>query len=315
MRHLRQTCDDPEGQIDYRLHDFGARGVSSLQSAELGGVAHLVSFRGTDTVPALMAAREFYDEPMAGHSIPAAEHSTITSWGREHEVDAYRNMLRQFARPGSVVAVVSDSYDLWNAIDSMWGAELRQHVIDSGATVVIRPDSGDVRTVPVEVVRRLAEKFGTTTNNKGYRVLSHVRVIQGDGVDDEHVVASILNNLTEAGFSTECLAFGMGGGLLQKLDRDTHKFAMKASAVCVGGVWRDVSKDPVTDPGKRSKTGRLALVRDGGLYQTLPAHGNMWRDEMREVYRDGVLKNQTSLGAIRARSVRDADILERESAQ
>jgi nicotinamide phosphoribosyltransferase len=129
-RYLAATSDDPVGQIDFKLHDFGARGVSSLESAALGGLAHLVNFRGTDTVSALVAGRRYYDCAMAGFSIPAAEHSTITSWGRDHEADAYRNMLAQFAKPGGIVAVVSDSYDIYNACDKIWGEELRQAVID-----------------------------------------------------------------------------------------------------------------------------------------------------------------------------------------
>ncbi|RYD50652.1 MAG: nicotinate phosphoribosyltransferase, partial [Verrucomicrobiaceae bacterium] len=221
-KYLDLTSDIPDILLPSRLHDFGARGTSSEESAGIGGLAHLVNFEGTDTMSALRVARNFYGVEMPGQSIPAAEHSTITSWvsGGKGEVDAYRNMLRQFARPGSFVAVVSDSYDLWNAIDNIWGVELKDHVVNSGATVIIRPDSGDVLTVPVEAVKRLADRFGFTVNGKGFKVLNNVRVIQGDGIDDETVIEAILKNLTEAGFATDNIAFGMGGGLLQKLNRD-----------------------------------------------------------------------------------------------
>ena len=164
---LERTSDDPVGQLPFKLHDFGARGVSSAESAALGGSAHLVNFMGTDTVSGLLAARAYYHEPMAGFSIPAAEHSTITSWGRENEVEAYRNMLRQFAKPGSVVAVVSDSYDIYHAIREHWGKTLKDEVIQSGATLVVRPDSGD----PVDVVHQclvlLDEAFGHTVERQG----------------------------------------------------------------------------------------------------------------------------------------------------
>ena len=103
---------DPAG-LNFKLHDFGARGCSSQETAMLGGMAHLVNFMGTDTISAVLGARKYYNEPIAGFSIPAAEHSTITSWGRENEVEAYRNMLKQFAKPGALVAVVSDSYDIF----------------------------------------------------------------------------------------------------------------------------------------------------------------------------------------------------------
>jgi nicotinamide phosphoribosyltransferase len=268
-RFLERTSDDLDGQLPFKLHDFGARGVSSAQSAAIGGAAHLVNFRGTDTIAALRLAGACYHEPMAGFSIPAAEHSTITSWGRDGEVAAYRNLLAQFARPGAIVAVVSDSYDIFHAIREHWGRTLRQEVIDSGATVVIRPDSGDPVAVVHQCLELLDEAFGHTVNSKGYKVLRHVRVIQGDGIDPNSLRA-ILERITSAGYATDNVAFGMGGALLQRLDRDTQKFALKCSAARVDGRWIDVYKDPVTDQGKQSKRGRMTLLRhrQSGLYHT-----------------------------------------------
>ena len=303
-RYLDITSDDPEGQIMFKLHDFGARGVSSLESAAIGGAAHLVNFMGTDTASGVLAARKYYNATMAGFSIPAAEHSTITSWERSGEIDAYRNMIRQFSKPGSIYAVVSDSYDLWNAVDNMWGAELKQHVIDAGGVLVVRPDSGDPRTVPVETVARLAAKFGYTVNSKGFKVLNNVRVIQGDGINFDSL-RTICENMLAAKWSLDNLAFGMGGGLLQQLDRDTLKFAMKCSSITVRGEERDVFKDPVTDPGKRSKRGRLALVRDGMPYTTMPAAGNGWRDELVQVYRNGEVTREWTFDEVRERAAHD----------
>lgn len=309
---LERTSDDPAGQLPFKLHDFGARGVSSTESAGLGGAAHLVNFLGTDTVSGLLTARAYYGEPMAGFSIPAAEHSTITSWGREREVDAYRNMLKQFARPGSIVAVVSDSYDIYRAIREHWGQTLRQEVIDSGATVVIRPDSGD----PVEVVHRclllLDETFGSTVNGKGYRVLNHVRVIQGDGINPASIRA-ILERIVGAGFAADNLAFGMGGALLQHMNRDTQKFALKCSAARVDGAWIDVYKAPVTDAGKVSKRGRLALLRHrgSGEFRTVPIPAGAagaedmalpadWMHAMQPVWENGRLLRDWTFAEVRA---------------
>ncbi len=179
---LERSADDPAAALPFRLHDFGSRGVSSAESAAIGGLAHLIAFRGTDTTAALVAGRRYYDCPMAGFSIPAAEHSTILAWGQEQEVEAYRTILECFARPGAVLAVVSDSYDLWHAVDHLWGEQLRPQVIASGATVVIRPDSGEPQRIVPELLHRLEARFGSTVNGKGYRVLEHVRVIQGDGI-------------------------------------------------------------------------------------------------------------------------------------
>ena len=185
---LERTCDTPDEVLPFRLHDFGARGATSLEQAGIGGVAHLVSFMGTDTVSALVYARRFYHEEMAGFSIPAAEHSTMTSWGEDRETEAYRNMLTQFAGPGKLVAVVSDSYDLYRAVKTIWGEELKAEVEASGGTLVVRPDSGDATRVPVDTVQMLGEIFGFTINNKGYKVLNPaVRVIQGDGVTPETI--------------------------------------------------------------------------------------------------------------------------------
>ena len=301
-RYLEQTCEDPAGQIAFKLHDFGARGVSSHESAAIGGVAHLVNFMGTDTMAGILAARRYYGEDMAGFSIPAAEHSTITAWGREGEADAYQNMLKQFGKPGALVACVSDSYDLDRAIVEFWGGTLREAVLATGGVLVVRPDSGDPATIVTRSVEQLGAKFGCSTNAKGYRVLHpSVRIIQGDGINF-HSIGGILETLTQAGWSAENVAFGMGGGLLQQLDRDTLKFAMKCSAAKVNGTWRDVYKDPVTDRGKASKRGRFALVAEDGAWQTVPLDGNEALDRLHLVYRDGVLQNETSFAEIRARA-------------
>lgn len=320
--HLKQTirqyldlsCDDPAAQIGFKLHDFGARGVSSAESAGIGACAHLVNFLGTDTVSGVLTAKAYYHEPMAGYSIPAAEHSTITSWGREHEVDAYRNMLRQFGKPGAVVAVVSDSYDIYRAIREHWGQTLREEVIASGATLVVRPDSGE----PVDVVHQclvlLDEAFGHTLNAKGYKVLKHVRVIQGDGINPASIRA-ILERVTKAGYSAENLAFGMGGALLQGINRDTQKFALKCSAAKIDGRWIDVFKAPVTDPGKLSKRGRLALLhhREFGSWRTVPVDDALeriedhvpepgWEHAQVTVWENGKLLKDWTFAEIRERS-------------
>tara|TARA_R110000751_G_scaffold55247_5_gene118470 strand:- start:21 stop:1439 length:1419 start_codon:yes stop_codon:yes gene_type:complete len=301
LRYLDLTSDDRD-QVAFKLHDFGARGVSSLESAALGGVAHLVNFRGTDTVSGVLAARKYYSEDMAGFSIPAAEHATMTAWGRDGEARAYRNMIRQFGGKGKLVAVVSDSYDLFNAVDKIWGEELRQEVIDSGATIVVRPDSGNPAVVPVDCVVHLGEKFGYSLNAKGYKVLAPcVRVIQGDGINID-TIERILRNLADKGWAADNIAFGMGGGLLQQLNRDTLKFAMKCSAAQIKGQWIDVYKDPITDHAKHSKRGRLALVRENGEYVTIAADAAGDRDVLIPVYRNGKLLCDWRFAEIRERA-------------
>jgi nicotinamide phosphoribosyltransferase len=295
-----ETGADLSG-LPFKLHDFGARGVSSEESAALGDVAHLVNFMGTDTISGLLAAKRYYDADMAGFSIPAMEHSTVTSWGRENEVDSYRNMLNQFAKPGAILAAVSDSYDIYNAC-KLWGTELKDQIVQSGATLVVRPDSGDPATVVVKCLKILDKHFGHTVNEKGYRVLNNVRVIQGDGIDHASI-RSILFCMEMAGYSVDNIAFGQGGALLQQINRDTLKFAMKCSAICVNGVWRDVYKDPITDKGKRSKRGRLALIEwADGDFTTVPQDEAGDKDQLQVRFRNGKLFNQTTFAEVRERA-------------
>ena len=306
---LEKSAEDVDGQLPFKLHDFGARGVSSKESAGIGGAAHLVNFQGSDTVTGVLYANRFYNTPMAGFSIPAAEHSTMTSWGRSREADAYANMINTFGKPGALVAVVSDSYDIMHAAREIWGGELRQLVLESGATLVVRPDSGDPLVVPVDVIEALGDKFGYTVNSKGYKVLpGSVRVIQGDGITVESLPV-ILENLMARGWSADNIAFGMGGGLLQLVNRDTQKFAMKCSAAQIDGEWIDVYKDPAGDPGKRSKRGRVTLWTSGGEFETAVTaptrwtdHGTGWSDALITVWCNGTLLVDTTFDDVRARS-------------
>lgn len=303
LKFLNETSDDPVNEINFKLHDFGARGVSSGESAAIGGAAHLVNFMGSDTVEGVLLANEYYSHDMAAFSIPAAEHSTITSWGKEHEVDAYRNMLRNFAGSGNLLAVVSDSYNVSNAVDNIWGAEMRSEVIASGSKVVIRLDSGN----PVEGVREaalsLAGTYGTTTNKKGFKVLNNVGLLWGDGISNP-VITEILSMLKYEGFSASNIAFGMGGALLQKVNRDIQTFAYKCSSVTVEGKEQDVFKQPVGDPWKASKKGRLDLIMDeeGTLSTVRLITGAVEHADsvMETVYENGDIKKEYTLDEIRA---------------
>ena len=299
---MEDTADSLEG-LELKLQDFGARGASSEESAGIGGAAHLINFIGTDTISGLLAARRFYNAEMPGVSIPAAEHSTITCWGRDAEADAYANMIEQFGGDDRIFAVVSDSYDLFAAIDDIWGEALKDKVETNGGTVVIRPDSGEPVEIVCETIQRLMKRFGYVENSKGFRELPpHVRVIQGDGISVE-TIRRILGMMKVRRLSAANITFGMGGELLQKLDRDTLKFAMKASAVRVDGQWRDVFKDPVTDSGKRSKRGRLALVLEEGEHVTVREAELAGRENLLQtVFRNGELLVETDFESIRQRA-------------
>ncbi len=298
---LEDTADSSDG-LEFKLHDFGARGASSRETAEAGGAAHLLNFLGTDTINGITALRRYYGADMPGFSIPAAEHSTITCWGRDREVDAYRNMLDQFAGDGRIVAVVSDSYDLFAAIEKLWGGELRDRVINNGGTVVIRPDSGNPADIVCESIRRLMDRFGYRENSKGFHVLpDFVRVIQGDGVSPTQI-RQILAVMKMHRLCADNVAFGMGGELLQNVNRDTMMFAMKASAIRIDGEWADVFKEPATDSGKNSKRGRLALVEASSGFETVrEAELGNRENVLRPVYRNGEILIDEDFETVRAR--------------
>lgn len=301
-RFLAKTGD--VGLIDFKLHDFGFRGVSSVESAGIGGAAHLVNFLGTDTVAALVVAREYYGCEMAGYSIPASEHSTITSWEQDGEVRAFENMIDQYGH-NPIYACVSDSYDIWRACRDYWGGALREKVLNAPGTLVVRPDSGIPHEVVVKCLDILGEKFGFEYNEKGFKVLNpKVRLIQGDGIDYEET-RRILTEMERAGWSADNVAFGMGGGLLQKVHRDTQKYAFKCSQAVVGSRAVDVFKDPITDSGKTSKKGRLSLIpSDSGWgsrkFKTVPGGHNA--DILTPVFENGEILKRWTLEEIRERA-------------
>ena len=280
-----------------RLHDFGCRGASSVESAALGGAGHLVHFDGTDTLPAVQLVRDDYGGEIFGRSIPAAEHSTVTSWTQSGEIAAYRNMLASY--PTGTVAVVSDSYDLLEAVDA-WSTTLKDAVLARDGVLVIRPDSGDPWKNLRQTLAVLSRNIGCEENAKGYRVLHpKVRLIQGDGVDPA-AIERLLGLLTSDGWSADNLAFGMGGGLLQKVDRDTCECAFKCSWAEVDGTGRDVYK---LAPGKRSKRGRLGLIRDdSGALRTVPEAQAGTADELITVFENGALVAEHTFTEIRERA-------------
>lgn len=305
IKGFLERTGDPS-LLPFKLHDFGYRGVSSEETGAIGGAAHLINFLGTDTAAGIVMLQEhYYPKSMPAFSIPASEHSTITAWGKGNELAAYRNMLTAY--PEGLVACVSDSYNIYNACEKLWGELLKPDVVKRKGTLIIRPDSGDPINVLTRVFEILGKKFGYETNAKGYRVLPpYVRVIQGDGVN-MFTIQNMLYQLAKFhGWSADNIAFGMGGALLQQLNRDTQRFAFKCSAAQVNGEWRPVFKDPITDPGKNSKQGRLSLVEpQPGEFQTLENVGNptlVGDDRLVTVFENGLIRKEYDLESIRQRA-------------
>lgn len=285
---LDRTADSSAG-LRHMLHDYGARGVSSQQSAALGGLAHLVNFNQSDTVPGILAAKRYYNAGKVSNSGPNAEHAGFCAWGRDDEVGAIRNMLETYAPEGCAL-VLTDTYDHENCVKNIIGGELKEMVQNFPGLVGIRPDSGDIVEVTADTTGWLMDIFGYTVNSKGFKVLPpFVRVVQGDGVNF-HSLPQVYMELERRGFSAENAVFGMGGGLLQHWNRDTNNFGQKASAACVDGEWRDIAKSPTGAAFKASKKGRLALAHENGVYTTVPK-GSIPESEnvLQPVFRDGKL--------------------------
>lgn len=259
-RFMDKTVDDEikDQLLPFKLHDFGARGVSSAESAMLGGIGHLFNFMGSDTVEAVYGMKKLYTSDVNGYSIPSREHSSTTIYGEDGEDEAFLNSIEQWG--AGIYGVVMDSYDYEAALHRITTGELKEKIIASGGTFVARPDSGNPVDVVMTALEIIGKNVGYTVNSKGYKVLHpSYRVIQGDGVDIKEILR-ILTYMEGKGWSAENIAFGMGGGLLQKVDRDTNKWAMKMCASVINGEFREVFKAPKTDMSKASKRGYLDVT-------------------------------------------------------
>ncbi|AXY76712.1 nicotinate phosphoribosyltransferase [Paraflavitalea soli] len=309
--YFRETAPESAmASIDFVLNDFGFRGVSSVESAGIGGAAHLLNFRGSDNIMGSVMAKRYYGaDQVYGLSIPATEHSICTLLGEEGELEVFKHILKTF--PTGTVACVSDSYDIFRACSKYWGAELKELVLSRDGVLVIRPDSGDPVFTLLKVFDILMEKFGFTINEKGFKVLPpQVRVIQGDGITVD-TIRHIYNALKINGIGAENLVLGMGGALLQRVDRDTQKFAFKCSYAEVNGEAVDVQKHPIeidshgrlVESFKRSKAGQLKLILTDGVYQTVRKELEPeLEDQLVTVFENGKLLNEVKFEEARERA-------------
>lgn len=217
------------------------------------------------------------------------------------------NMIEKFAKPGAIFAMVADSYDIYKFCDMLGeDTEIREKIIAHGKTggfVVIRPDSGDPVVVLPALIRKLDKYFGSVRNEKGYKVLNNVRLIWGDGINELSIRTILMKLVSMEGYSADNIAFGMGGALLQIVNRDTQKFAMKCSAAMINDEWVDVFKDPITDKGKKSKKGRFMVVRENGVIKTVSYDESLKDADMLKVrYKNGNSYNEITFNEVRANS-------------
>lgn len=281
ISHALDRTTTPEvkkGWLPFAHQDFGYRGATSEESAQLGGAAHLYVSLGSDTVPAIDYIRKNFGggDSMPGFSVAASEHNQMMSKGRAGEFKIVKRLIKHY--PKGILSVVADTYDLVNFVEQVTTGEIRDMILAREGTFVIRPDSlikhrdEDEGMSVSGTVRRIFDILGhnlsdlVTVNDKGFKVLpKQYKVIYGDGLNVAKV-KDILGAMELDEWSAENIVFGTGGNLLQKgIDRDTDRFAMKASEQEYeivdkdGNVHRDVRHTAKETPGKESKKGRFKV--------------------------------------------------------
>ena len=302
--YLDKTSDG--GLLNFGLQDFGCRGATTYESAGIGGAAHLVNFLGTDTIAAMEVAMNYYNANLDGlaYSVAATEHSIMTALGKDGEETVVENLLNEY--PTGILSVVADSYDIYNFVSHIVGKKFKDRILARDGVFVIRPDSitPELPTPELEmvwIVNSLWRTIGGKLNSKGFKILNpKVRVLWGDGIDLDGIT-KILQSLTDAGFATENVAcFGMGGGLLQKVNRDTQRCAFKSSAQCRDGVWYDIYKNPL-DASKKSKRGKLKLIKTGGNNPTYYTtnESDLGEDQLKVVFANGKLVKEINFDTVR----------------
>lgn len=307
----------PMDFVQWQGHDFSFRGMSSLESAVISGMGHLLSFTGTDTIPAIDAMEHYYqanaDHELIGGSVAATEHSVMCSGSQDGELETFKRLIAE-VYPKGIVSIVSDTWDLWK-VCTEYLPMLKDIILQREGKVVIRPDSGDpVKIIcgdpdaktQVEqkgVVELLWDVFGGSITNKGYKLLDgHIGAIYGDSINLARAEA-ICEGLKQKGFASQ-VVFGIGSYTYQYNTRDSFGLAMKATYVEVNGKGREIFKDPVTDDGtKRSATGLLQVKTVNGSYILVDKVNKdaEQKSELKTVYKNGKLVLEYSLSEIRKR--------------
>lgn len=335
-KYAEETCDNLD-HIPYSVHDFGYRGVSSEETAAISGAAHLISFLGSDTIPAVAFLNRYYltanqNPSFVAASVPASEHSVMCSYGREGEWEALDRMLDLY--PTGIVSIVSDTYNLWDVL-TKWAPSRKERILSRDGKVVFRPDSGKpvdivcgldggglypwlgrdgvtayINTPSIEAqkgcLKLLEETFGSTLNDKGYKILNpKVGLIYGDGMHYDRFEL-MLHTMECDGWASSNLVIGVGGLLLQQHNRDEFGFAIKATRIVRGGKEIEIYKDPITDPGKKSKKGLMCLVKTNGEFKTKDQVDEF--DEtsgaLKLVFEDGKIIKEFSLEEVRENATR-----------
>ena len=301
-----EVTGSAKDNLDFMLHDFGYRGASSTESSMLSGSAHLLSFSGTDTIPALTIPENYYnDSTLYGFSVQATEHSVMTSLGPEGEISQILNVIDK-AKDG-VLSMVIDSYNYRNFLSEAGksGSELNEAILNfldgEDNKVVFRPDSGEPVSTTIDCLNLLSDGFGSHLTSEGYKVFDlNIGLLWGDGLNYQKI-RDILFAMKSNGWAAQNIIFGMGGGLHTAVNRDTQRNAFKCSAQLRDGQWHDIFKNPL-DSSKKSKTGRFKLIKDKNSFKTVSIDSD-GDDCLQTVFRNGELLINDKFGDIKTRAL------------
>lgn len=317
MEHALKTGFHDQPGLDFLCHDFSMRGMAGIEAAIMSGLGHLTSFTGSETIPALEAAEEYYnadaDSELLAGTVPATEHSVMCAGGMDDEFETFKRLITEIY-PTGIVSIVSDTWDFWQVITE-YMPRLKDTIMARDGRVVIRPDSGD----PVKIIcgdpeadpnspeykgayQLLGEIFGTTVNEKGYKVLdTHIGLIYGDSITLERQ-HQIYSQLEDKGFAATNLVLGIGSYTYQFKSRDSLGFAMKATWCQINGEAKEIFKNPKTDSGmKKSLKGLLQVYKEDGVYKVKDQVSKEEEQQgcLRTVFKDGVLYKAGFLDTIR----------------
>lgn len=297
-RQLLNKYATDKSFVPFQGHDFSFRGMSGVHDAAMSGAGHLLSFVGTDTVPAIELLNKYYNGTgLVGCSVPATEHSVMCMGGKDGEFDTFKRLITEIY-PTGIVSIVSDTWDLWKVIDE-YLPRLKSEIENRNGRIVIRPDSGDPVQISIEVIRRLAKNFGVENG----RIHKNLGVIYGDSITLSRC-EQILEGLKQDGFSSDNMVFGIGSYTYQYCTRDTYGFAMKATWGQVNGEGREIFKDPVTDNGNKKSAKGLLRVNNGILYDQQTKEQEQTGD-LKTVFENGKLIIDWYLEEIRERLNKD----------
>lgn len=320
-RYADETVGEDRSFIPWQGHDFSFRGMSGIEDALMSGAGHLLSFAGTDTIPAIDFLEQYYGadatKELVGGSVPATEHSVMCMGTEDGEIATFERLITK-VYPAGIVSIVSDTWDFWQVITDFL-PQLKEKILARDGKVVIRPDSGD----PVKIIAGdpdapvgtpeykgaiecMWEIFGGTITPRGFKLLDgHIGLIYGDSITTERQEA-ILERLKEKGFASYNVVLGIGSFTYEYVTRDTFGFAMKATYGEINGVGRNIFKAPKTDDGtKNSAKGLLQVYINPETGKLEMKDECTWeeeaRGELQTVFRDGTITIEYTLADIRAR--------------